>query len=92
MEFYLQPYRKDLVMATDEHFEILVDGVPTIITAVPFSYNTETRYKVNYNGTEHIFTWDSSLGRLAPINDDSSTMPVGVEEAISARLQSFSRG
>jgi hypothetical protein len=79
-------------MATDEHFEILVDGVPTIVTAIPFAFNTETRYRVNYNGTEHIFTWDSGLGRLAPINDDSSTMPVGVEEAISARLQSFSRG
>jgi len=79
-------------MATDEHFEIQLDGVPVIVTAIPFSFNTETRYRVTYNGTEHIFTWDSGLGRLAPINDESSTMPVAVEEAIAARLQSFSRG
>lgn len=71
-----------------ERFELIVDDVPYSFTATPFTYNTETRYKVMYNGNEHIFTWDSALGRLAPIDDDSSTLPVGLEEAIAARLQS----
>jgi hypothetical protein len=76
----------------EQRFQLVVDGVPYGIIATPFQYNTETRYKVSYDGEEHIFTWDSSLGRLAPINDDSSSIPVTVEEAIAQRLQSFSRG
>jgi hypothetical protein len=70
-----------------ERFELTIDGVPYSFTASPFTYNTETRYKVNYNGAEHIFTWDAGLGRLAPIDDESATLPVGLEEAIAARLQ-----
>ena len=76
----------------EQRLELLVDKVPYSVTVTPFEFNTETRYKVLYDGTEHIFTWDSSLGRLAPINDESSTMPINLEEAIAARLQSFSRG
>ena len=71
-----------------ERFELTIDDVPYSFTATPFTYNTETRYKVMYDGIEHIFTWDSRLGRLAPINDDSSTLPDGLEEAISRRLES----
>jgi hypothetical protein len=32
-------------------------------------------------------TWDSSLGRLAAIGDESSTLPDNVEVAIAERLQ-----
>ena len=71
----------------DERFELALDGVPYSFTATPFTYNTETRYKVMYNGQEHIFTWDSGLGRLAPINDEAATLPTGLEEAIAERLQ-----
>jgi hypothetical protein len=74
----------------EQRFELLVDGVPYSVTATPFEFNTETRYKVRYNGNEHIFTWDSSIGRLAPIDEDSSEIPGSLEEAISERLQ-FSR-
>lgn len=75
----------------EERFEIRIDGVPYSVTASPFEFNTETRYLVNYNGNEHIFTWDSSLGRLVPIDDDSSDIPVVLEEEISRRLQSSRR-
>lgn len=75
----------------EERFEIRIDGVPYSVTASPFEFNTETRYRVNYNGNEHIFTWDSSLGRLVPIDDDSSDIPVVLEEEISRRLQSSRR-
>ena len=76
---------------TDERFELLIDGVPYSVTASPFEYNTETRYKVTYNGTEHIFTWDSGIGRLAPIDDDASEIPDNLEQAIAQRLQSSKR-
>jgi hypothetical protein len=72
----------------EQRFELLVDKVPYSVTASSFQYNAETRYKVVYDGVEHIFSWDPSLGRLAPLDDDSSTIPVNVEEAIAARLQS----
>lgn len=73
----------------EHNFEILVDKVPYQVKVVPFEFNTETRFRVSYNGSEEsIFTWDSSLGRLAPIDDDSATMPVDLESAIAQRLQS----
>ncbi len=69
-------------------FEILVDNVPYRVKVEPFEFNTETRFKVTYNGDqEHIFTWDSRIGRLAAIDDDSSTLPDNLERAIAERLQ-----
>lgn len=73
---------------TEQRFELLLDGVPYAVAATPFEFNTETRYRVRYNGNEHIFTWDSSLGRLAPIDDDAAAIPDNLEEAIAGRLQS----
>lgn len=75
----------------EERFEIRIDGVPYAVTASPFEFNTGTRYRVNYNGNEHIFTWDSSLGRLAPIDDDASDIPDVLEEEIARKLQSSRR-
>lgn len=72
----------------ESSFEILVDMVPYQVKVIPFEFNAETRFKVKYNGgDEHIFTWDSSLGRLAPIDDDAATMPDDLETAIAQRLQ-----
>lgn len=75
----------------EERFEIRLDGVPYLVTASPFEFNAETRYKVQYNGNEHIFTWDSTIGRLAPIDDDASDIPDVLEEEIARRLQSSRR-
>lgn len=75
----------------EERFEIRLDGVPYSVTASPFEFNTETRYRVQYNSNEHIFTWDSSLGRLAPIDDDAADIPDVLEEEIARRLQSSRR-
>jgi hypothetical protein len=70
-------------------FNILIDSVPYIVRAAPFSFNDETRYRVSFNGSpEHIFTWDSSLGQLRAINEESSTIPDNLEIAISEKLQS----
>jgi hypothetical protein len=72
-----------------EHsFELLLSGVPYFVKAEPFAFNTETRYRVSYNGSdEHIFTWDSSLGRLTAIDEDAGTIPDDLETAIADRLQ-----
>jgi hypothetical protein len=72
-----------------EHsFELLLNGVPYFVKAEPFSFNDETRFKVSFNNSdEHIFTWDSRLGRLAPIDDDAGTIPDDLESAIAGRLQ-----
>jgi hypothetical protein len=72
----------------DQRLEIVVDGVPYAVVATPFEFNAETRYKVQYDGNEHIFTWDARLGRLAPIDDDAANIPDAVEAAIARRLQS----
>jgi hypothetical protein len=73
---------------TEKNFNILVDNVPYIVTATRFTFNGEVRYKVSFNGSsEHVFTWDSSLGQLRAIDDEASTMPDNLEIAISEKLQ-----
>jgi hypothetical protein len=79
--------KKQRIMRNNS-FEILVDNVPYRVEVEPFEFNTETRFKVVYNGgQEHIFTWDSSIGRLAAIDDDSATLPYNLERAIAERIQ-----
>jgi hypothetical protein len=73
----------------ERRFNLVVDSVPYVVKATPFSFNGETRYKVSFNeSSEHVFTWDSSLGQLRAIDDDASTMPDNLEIAISEKLQS----
>ena len=74
---------------TEKNFDILVDNVPYIVSATRFTFNGEVRYRVSFNGSsEHVFTWDSSLGQLRAIDDEASTMPDNLEIAISEKLQS----
>ena len=72
-----------------QHFELVVDGLPYLVKATPYEFNTETRFLVSYNGSEeYVFTWDSALGRLAAIGDEAVDIPDSVEEAIAEKLQS----
>ena len=74
---------------TTHNTEMRIDGVPYIVKASPFDFNGETRFNVSYNGSEeYIFTWDSSLGRLAAIGDESVQIPDNLEVEISGWLQS----
>ena len=74
----------------EETFRLIVDGVPYIIKTIPFNFNEEVRFRVSYNGSpEHIFTWNSELGRVAAIDDESSTMPDSLEQAIAEKLQAM---
>jgi len=77
------------INANERRFNLLVDSVPYLVSAKPFQFNGEVRYRVSVNGgSEHVFTWDSSLGQLRAIDDEASTLPDNVEEAISEKLQS----
>jgi hypothetical protein len=73
----------------ERRFNLVVDNVPYMVKATPFTFNGETRYRVRFNeSSEHVFTWDSSLAQLRAIDDDASTMPDNLEIAISGKLQS----
>lgn len=70
-----------------KNFDIVVDGVPYRVKSAPFTYNDELRFRIILNeGSEHVFTWDPQIGMLRPINDDSSVLPAGLEEALSEKL------
>ena len=71
------------------NFDLLVDGVPYTVKSIPFLFNEELRFRIILNGaSEHVFTWDSQIGMLRPINDDSSVLPARLEEALSEKLRS----
>ena len=69
-----------------QSFELLLSGVPYFVKAEPFDYNGETRFKVNYNGNEHIFAWDADISSLSAIDEDGIDIPDELETAISSRL------
>ena len=72
----------------ERNFDLLVDGVPYTIKSMPFLFNDELRFRIIINGaSEHVFTWDSQINMLRAINDDSSVLPAGLEEALSEKLQ-----
>jgi hypothetical protein len=75
----------------EQRFEVRVDGVPYSITATPFQFNAETRFNVRYNGNEYIFSWDPSIGRLAPLDADAADIPDNLEEVIAQKLVSQGR-
>jgi hypothetical protein len=74
---------------SEQTLHLVIDSVPYILKVVPFEFNGETRFQVSYNGSaDYIFTWDSSIGRLAAIDDDAASLPFNVEVAIAEKLQS----
>jgi hypothetical protein len=84
---FLVSFKKERMQS--QTFELMVDGIPIMVRATPYDFNTETRFLVSYNGSdEYVFTWDSSLGRLAAIGDGSEEIPDSIEEAIAEKLQS----
>jgi hypothetical protein len=80
-----------MIVMAEQRFELLVDGVPYSIEASSYEFNAETRYRVFYAGNEHIFSWDPSMGRLAPMDDDAVNIPGNLEEEIARKLQSAGR-
>lgn len=83
-----EPKIESLTRADEKRFDLVVDDVPYLVKASPFSFNGETRFYVDVNGSgEHVFTWDSAVGRLRAIDDNASILPDALEEAISQKLQ-----
>ncbi len=74
-------------MQQQQSFEVLVDSVPYFIKATSYSFNGETRYSVNFNGSpDYVFVWDSSVKRMIAVGDDTATLPDNLEVAIAERL------
>jgi hypothetical protein len=72
---------------TKKTFNLVVDDVPYVVKTESFSFNDETRFYISLNGGEdHVFTWDSEVGRLRAIDDESATVPDAVEEAVSQKI------
>jgi hypothetical protein len=68
-------------------FNLLVDGVPYMVKAEPFAFNSEQRYNVSFNGSEtYIFAWDEDTLRYAPIGDIAVDLPMALEQEIASRL------
>ncbi|MBW8682811.1 hypothetical protein [Chitinophaga rhizophila] len=68
-------------------FNLLVDGVPYMVKAEPFSFNDEHRYNVSFNGSEtFVFAWDEETLRYAPLDEVASILPVSLEQEIANRL------
>lgn len=81
---------KNPIMA-EQSFQLLLNGVPYVVKATPYEFNTETRFKVSYNGSEeYVFTFDPSVGQYVAIGDDTSNIPADVEVAIAERLYAIS--
>ena len=81
--------KKTKSIRTDErNFDLLIDGVPYQIKCIRFFFNEELRFNISVNGNPvHVFTWDSELGGFRAIDDSASSLPAGLEEAISEKLQ-----
>ena len=67
----------------------VVDGVPFTVKAQPFDFNTEKRFKVDYDGTEYIFAYDSNMGRYAAIGDEATNIPDNLESVIAQKLENY---
>lgn len=79
--------RKPSLQTGERSFELLVDGVPYVGKSVPFLFNDEMQFRVTLgDGIEHLFAWDSEINMLRFIDDESSMLPVGFEEALSDKL------
>ncbi|WP_207514336.1 hypothetical protein [Longitalea luteola] len=69
-------------------YDLLVDDVPYSVITEPFTFNGEQRYYISVNGgPDHVFTWDSEIGRLTAINDEGAVLPDALEQEISRRLE-----
>lgn len=72
-------------------FNLSVDGAPYIVKATPCRFNENIQYRVVINGGDEVlFTFNSELGRFAPVGDDAISVPDNLEIAIGNKLNSNS--
>ncbi len=74
----------------NQSFQLMLDGVPFEVKAVPFSFNEGTRFNVTVNNSdEYVFAYDSNVSQFVAIDDDGATLPQNVETEISGKLISM---
>ena len=69
----------------------VIDGVPFNVKAEPYDFNAEKHFKVNYDGKEYVFAYDSSMGRDAAIGDEAINIPDNLESVVAERLENYNR-
>jgi hypothetical protein len=75
-----------------KNLQLLVDGVPYDIQIKPYTFNTETRFTISFNGSEdYVFAWDPELSLFSAIGTEGMTIPANLEEAISQHLLTLIR-
>lgn len=67
----------------------VIDGVPYRVTAEPYDFNTEKRFKVNYDNKEYVFAYNSDIGRYAAIEDEAVNIPVSLEAFVAEKLENY---
>lgn len=79
--------KKNEIQEIEHTYELVVDKIPYMIRVTPFFFNQEKRFRISVNGDEgHIFAWDPDLVGLHALDEDASTLPGGLEKAISDKL------
>jgi hypothetical protein len=72
----------------ERYFNLLVDNIPYRVEYEPFFFNEQVRYYVSINvGPKNVFVWDTTVGQFRAINDKAGVLPVGLEQAISEKLE-----
>lgn len=72
----------------ERYFNLVVDEIPYRVEFEPFFFNEQVRYYVSVNaGPKDVFVWDTDVELFRAIDDSASVLPVGLEKAISAKLQ-----
>ena len=66
---------------------ILVDNIGYEAKVTPITVNDEKRFVISINDSaDHIYVWDEQLQSLRALDDETSTIPLTLEKAISDRL------
>ncbi len=72
----------------ERYFNLVVDEIPYRVEFEPFFFNDQVRYYVSINaGPKDVFVWDTRVELFRAIDDKAGVLPVGLEKAISAKLQ-----
>lgn len=72
----------------ERYFNLVVDEIPYRVEFEPFFFNEQVRYYVSINaGPKDVFVWDTDVELFRAIDDNAGILPVGLEKAISAKLQ-----
>ena len=73
----------------ERYFNLVVDEIPYRVEFEPFFFNDQVRYYVSVNaGPKDVFVWDTTVQQFRAIDDNAGILPVGLEEAISVKLES----